>query len=360
MRDKARRTESRSEHSTRDGKRSRRPSPATIAVVGGSAVLGAGLAIATKVLASRARSRPDPFAREPYGRIKPDRRYQVKTDGVQLNVDEMGPRSSKSGVVFLHGFCLDRTIWHHQMTTLDAGHRHLYYDARHHGISEGGEVPTDVAVLAADLKSVVDESGLERVVLVGHSMGGMTLLEFCRQYPAYLGEQVKGLVLVNTTYTDALKTVFGAEVIGPLERGSGQTFRVSRSSRANELLFHGGDLSYLLVKMFGFGPGPSPSQVQYVQRLLACFPSPPLIEMMTMFRNFDAEEALAKIDVPVLIVAGGDDRITTVRASRRIAADIEGSRLVVFDDTGHLSMMERSVEFNALLRDFFETHLRTD
>lgn len=339
-------------------KKSRRPSPTTIAVVAGAAALGAGVGIATKVLASRARSRPDPFAREPYGRIKPDRRYQVKSDGAELNVDEIGPRSSGAGAVFLHGFCLDRTIWHHQMTALNSVHRHLYYDARHHGISRGAGVPTEVALLAADLKAVIDESGLSRIVLVGHSMGGMTMLEFCRQYPAYLGERVKGLVLVNTTYTDALKTVFGAEVIGPLERGSGRTFsKVSQSSRANELLFRGGDFSYLLVKLFGFGPGPSSSQVEYVQHLLARFPSPPLIEMITMFRNFDAEEALAKIDVPVLIVAGGDDRITTVRASKRMAEDIEDSRLVVFDNTGHMSMMERSVEFNALLREFFETHI---
>ena len=338
-------------------KKSRRPSPATIAVVAGTAALGAGVGIATKVLASRARSRPDPFAREPYGRIKPDRRLSVESHGSELNVDEIGPQSSESGAVFLHGFCLDRTIWHHQMTALNSGHRHLYYDARHHGISEGEGVPTDMALLAADLKAVVDQSGLSRIVLVGHSMGGMTMLEFCRQYPDYLGERVKGLVLVNTTYTDALKTVFGAEVIGPLERVSGQTFKVSQSSRANELLFRGGDFSYLLVKMFGFGPSPSPSQVEYVQRLLACFPSPPLIDMMTTLRNFDAEEALAKIDVPVLIVAGGDDRITTVRASKRIAEDIEDSRLVVFDNTGHMSMMERPVEFNALLSEFFETHI---
>jgi pimeloyl-ACP methyl ester carboxylesterase len=321
----------------------------------GAAALGIGAGIAAKRLVGQARRRPDPHAAEDYGRVRGDRRYEVSSsDGAILVADEVGPEEATSGAIFLHGFCLDRTIWHHQYRGIDGNRRLIFYDARDHGQSRGGKAAPEIRTLASDLKAVLDRSGLKKAVLVGHSMGGMTVLEYCRENPNELGKRVKGIALANTTYTDALKTIFAAEFVGPVEQRLRRFLeRILDDPRASRAMrMRGDDFSWLLTRIGGFGPGASPSQVDFTRRLIMSFPSPPLVQILSGLRQFDMEEALDAIDVPTLILAGGDDRITTVRASKHIAGHIPGSRLVVLDGAGHMSMLERFDEFNTLVGEF--------
>lgn len=334
-------------------------------VLGAAAAgIGAGLA-AERFLIGRARLRADPHSEIDYGRITAPRSYEVPSyDSSTLVAYESGAPRAPDGAVFLHGYSLDHTIWHHQIESLDDSRRYVYYDARYHGRSEPEspvDSPVTTEVLARDLEAVLRRSGLRRVVLVGHSMGGMTVLEFCRRFPQLLGDPVAGLILLNTTFTDALKTVVGAEVIGAVDRRLRRVveglLRDPRSSRAFRL--KGGDLSWLLVRLFGFGPHASPAQVDHVRRLLAQFPSPPLIEIFRGLRDFDMTGALDAINIPTLIVAGGDDRITTVMASERMAEEIPGATLEVLEDTGHMVMMERHERFNELAGNFIDRVLVT-
>lgn len=329
-----------------------------VASVAGAVALGVGAGLALeRVLSSRSSTRPDPLAEEPYGGLVAERSWEtVSFDGATLFAEEWGPPRSGRGVIFLHGYCLDRTIWHHQMLISDKERRRIFVDARHHGRSKGGAAEPNIPVLADDLHRVLEGSRLKAAVLVGHSMGGMTALEFCRRHPEMLNSKVRGLVLANTTYTDVAKTLFGAEVIGPLERRTSQLIeRLLNAPRAGSFMrLRGNDLSELLVRLFGFGPGASETQVGYVRQLLSVFPSPPLVEMLRGLRAFDMDGALGSINVPVLIVAGGDDRLTTVRASEKMHADIAGSRLVVLPDAGHTSMLERHIEFNSMLMEFLD------
>lgn len=333
----------------------------TLGWVLGVAAMGAGAGLAAeRFLVGRRRLRPDPYRREPYGKIRGDRSYEVDSfDGATLVVDEVGPEDATAGVIFLHGFCLDRTVWHHQYRAFGGRRRYLYYDARHHGRSRGGAGPSDTKTLAADLEAVLDRSGLQRAILVGHSMGGMTVLEYCRTHPEELGKRIKGIVLVNTTYTDALKTVFAAELIGPLERRLRRALEWLLADRraAQVMRMRGDDLSWIITRLGGFGPGASSAQIEFTQRLLTSFPSPPLIEILRGLRNFDMQGALHAINVAALVIAGGTDRITTVRASRHIATQIPDARLVVIEDAGHMTMLERQDRFNPLLGEFVQTNL---
>jgi pimeloyl-ACP methyl ester carboxylesterase len=344
----------------RSNKSDSRPGGLLALAVGAAALgIGAGLAI-ERTIVGRGRRQPDQAAGVPYGKLTGDRRYEVSSfDGAVLVADEFGPQDAETGAIFAHGFCLDRTIWHHQMQEFDASRKYIYYDARDHGLSRGGKARPDSKATAADLRAVIDKSGLRHAVLVGHSFGGISVLEFCREHEEEMGDRVAGIVLVNTTYTDALKTLFAAGVLVPIERRLRRLIERllddPRSSRA--LRLRGDDLSWALVKLFGFGPGASNNQVEYTQRLLTSFPSPPLVGMLQAFREFDMEDALESISVPTLILAGGDDRITTVRASRRMAEEIPQSQLHIFEETGHMSMMERYSEFNVLVGEFLDKTL---
>ena len=335
--------------------------PKALAGIGwilGAAALGVGAGLAAeRLVVGKDRLRPDPYADVPYGKLAGDRLYHVTSfDGARLLAEDFGAPDAKTGVIFLHGYCLDRTIWHHQMES-PSDSRRIFYDARNHGRSlDSGRAEADTITLARDLKAVLDQSGLDKAVLVGHSMGGMTVLEFCRLHPEELGKRVRGLVLVNTTYTDALKTLFAAEIIGPIERRTRKVVGAILDGRRSSavLRLRGDDLSWLLVKFFGFGADASPTQIGYIIKLLSQFPNPPLVEMLNGIRKFDMEEALNAIDVPCLIIAGGTDRVTTVKASERMHEEIKGSTLEVFDDEGHMTMMEGEQRFNPLLDKFLD------
>jgi pimeloyl-ACP methyl ester carboxylesterase len=325
----------------------------------GAATLGVGAGLAAeKAIVRRARSRPDPYLHEGYGKLRPDRTYWVESfDGTPVAVDEFGPEKATAGAVFLHGYCLDASVWHHQMTYLDSARRYVFYDARGHGRSKWQAAPLDVKGLAGDLRSIFDRSGLEQCVLVGHSMGGMTVLEYAREFPSDI--RVKGLALVNTTFTDAVKTMVASGLIGPME---GRTWRaiewfLQDRRRMPGLRLRDDDLSFLLVRLFGFGPKASPAQVEHVRKLLQCFPTAELTEIAKALRDFDAEDDLAGIDRPTLIIAGTNDRITTVKASEKMAEEIPSSKLFVFEGAGHMTMMEREREFNAILSEFLDAHL---
>lgn len=328
------------------------------ALVAGATAAGIGVGLAAeRLLIGRSRLKADPYANEPYGKVKGDRSFSVTTkDDAVLHVEEVGLEGAKRGAIFLHGYCLDRTIWHHQMLDLGGAEerRYIFYDSRDHGRSIGGSAELRMPTLAHDLREVLDVCGLEEAVLVGHSMGGMAVLEFCREFPQELRNRIKGVVLANTTHTDAIKTAVAGELVGPIERRMRRTIDSLFADRSahRALRLRGDDLSYLIVKLFGFGSRSSPTQVEFVRQLNAVFPSPPLIEMLKGMRKFDMEDALEAIDVPALIIAGGNDRLTTARASRHIAEKIPGARLHVLDEAGHSSMLEKWREFNDLVEDF--------
>src|SRR3954454_3620219 len=132
-------------------------------------------------------------------------------DGVLLSVEEVGPRDAPLTVVFVHGYTLSMGSWAFQRRTLAAelatanGHRPdarlVFYDQRGHGASGRGTAESStIKQLASDLMAVLD-ARVPRgpVVLVGHSMGGMTLMGLAALHPELFGSRVVGAALISTS-----------------------------------------------------------------------------------------------------------------------------------------------------------------
>ncbi|ORB76775.1 alpha/beta fold hydrolase, partial [Mycobacterium timonense] len=125
-------------------------------------------------------------------------------DGTAIAVREVGPDDAPVKVVFSHGFCLNMNAWapqqRHLVRDLGSDVKLVFYDHRGHGASAAANPATyTLPTLAGDLNSVVPEttSPHERSVLVGHSMGGMTILAFAARYPQTL-QRVGGVGLIST------------------------------------------------------------------------------------------------------------------------------------------------------------------
>jgi pimeloyl-ACP methyl ester carboxylesterase len=169
--------------------------------VAGVAAAGAvGVVAAERIAVARLRARADRKGDEPFGTLRGRELTLMAGDGVPLHVEIDGPDAAPATIIFCHGYTLNQDCWHFQRRDLD-GHRLVFWDQRGHGRS-GRSQPSRATInqLGADLRTVIDAATPDGgpVVLVGHSMGGMTIMALAEQHPSLFGTKVAGVVLIAT------------------------------------------------------------------------------------------------------------------------------------------------------------------
>lgn len=284
----------------------------------------------------------------------------LTNDRVELAVTVTEPPGgADAAVVLLHGWCLSSEIWHRQVPAL-AGHRIrvITYDVRGHGRSSPApEGSTTIAQAAEDLRRVIAATCPDLpVVLVGHSLGGMTIMALAELDTTLFGNQVAGVGLVNTSAGGLHRASLGlpaplaARVRAALPREFARRHRAHLRRGDGEVRPRLTDT--LLARSLLFGSDPSREDVRLGRRLIStAHPGVVAGFFADLMRHdrFDALRHLAR--VPVRILAGGRDRLTPVSSSRRIAAALPLARLLVFPGAGHMLPLERPDELNAEVVD---------
>lgn len=234
----------------------------------GAAITGAavGAVARTRVTAQRD---ADDLPEEPLGRLRPDRQSTVAADdGVPLVVQEVDPAGGgepELTVVLVHGFALDSRCWHFQRRDLpgctDPRVRVVLYDQRSHGRSgHSSKRGSTIEQLGRDLDAVLRAVAPEGpVALVGHSMGGMTIMALAEQRPELFRDRVRAVALIGT----AAHSVAAAGLprawlsrVNPVPRGlallsSLQPDLVERTRRV------GDGITWRLIRSLSFGTAPS-------------------------------------------------------------------------------------------------------
>lgn len=230
--------------------------------------------------------------------------------------------------VLLHGVGGGREGWADVGPRLAAeGWRVLAVDLPGYGLSPTIE-PYDLAGLASAVRRLLDWVGVERALLVGHSMGGMVAQELMALAPS----RVSALVLAATSPAfgpqgGAWQSEFLRARFAPLESGLGMA-----------------RLAAQLIPTMA-GRNAPPSLVSAATRLMAGVPEATYRQALAALVRFDRRAALAAIPVPALVVAGEDDRTAAPEVARRMAASIPGAECVVLPATGHLLMLEQPEAF---------------
>jgi pimeloyl-ACP methyl ester carboxylesterase len=393
------------------------------AVLGVAAAgVAAGVA-AERALVRRLRDRTDdPYAGEPFGRLPFDESLTVTSaDGVELHVEVVDPADGveldagfaagfaaasaepEPTVVFVHGFCLDMTTFHFQRKELTrrGDWRAVYYDQPGHGRSgrlADGEY--ELAALAEALRAVIEATTpAGPVVLVGHSMGGMTVMAFAERFPELFAQRVAGVVLISSSAGRPDDSAFGlpdlfgklGRPILPLVNGATRLTGgvIDRARRAAS------DLAWLLTRRYGFGTDrPSPSLVSFVERTIARTQVETVARYLRTLHQHtlrgaatggepggpeptgpapggpepgdpgpdgqrpEAPSARAALQalrgVPVLLICGEKDPITPLAHTTVIQSRLPAAELVVVPDSGHLVLLEHPEEVNAALLAFLE------
>ena len=318
----------------------------------------AGVALERRAV-GRARSAPDPYADEPFGSLHSAGRTVYADDGVPLHVEIGGDDDAALTVVFVHGFTLSMDCWHFQRRALGGLGRLVFYDQRSHGASgRSRREHATIDQLGRDLNAVLSAVAPRGpVVLVGHSMGGMTLLALADQRPELFAEggRIAGVALIGTSAGAFAETIFGipgvlGRAIRPIAPGA-----IRAANRRAALIEQGrragSDIAFLLTRRLSYGGDVPPSLVAFMERMVAATPVEVMTEFFDTFLEHDKLAALGTLKgVPTLILCGDEDKLTPVHNSHVMAEALPDAELVVVPGAGHMVMLERPSLVNAALR----------
>ncbi|MEU4088409.1 alpha/beta fold hydrolase [Streptomyces aureus] len=343
---------------------------AAIGVVAAGAAAGVAIERLTVGRGMRNKARLALDSTGPYGTLRGTPGKAYADDGTELyyEIDEAEPETALTPrrrrlfgrkapapvtVVFSHGYCLNQDSWHFQRAALRGVVRTVHWDQRSHGRSGRGAAqledrkPVTIDQLGRDLLAVIEAAVPEGpIVLVGHSMGGMTVMALAEQFPELIRDRVVGVALVGTSSGRLGEVNFGLPVAGVaavrrvlpgvLKALGQQAALVERGRRATADLFAG------VIKRYSFASRDvDPAVVRFAERMIEGTPIDVVAEFYPAFTEHDKTAALARFaELPVLVLAGVKDLVTPSEHSEAIADLLPDAELVLVPDAGHLVMLE--------------------
>lgn len=211
--------------------------------------------------------------------------------------------------------------------------------------------------LATALDEVINAASDQPVVLMGHSIGGMISLTHCKLFPKALGNRVKGLVLVNTTYTNPVRTTSMAALKTALQKPLFEpllhlTIALSPIVRVLNWLSYMNGSAHTSAERSGFSGNETRGQLDFIAAYTPRV-SPAVIArgMLAMLR-YDATDTLATINVPALVITGDRDSVCKPEASEYMRSQIPAAELVTLSPAKHQALLEHHHEFAAAVHPF--------
>jgi pimeloyl-ACP methyl ester carboxylesterase len=247
-------------------------------------------------------------------------------DGVKLAYLDTG--SGDPALVFIHGWCCNHTMWGEQTKAFAQRHRVIAVDLRGMGASDKPDQDYDIHGFGEDMSWLLKEIGVERPVLIGHSMGGVITLNLLRKNP----DIARAAVFVDAGIMPFPKE-FDPLIAQMIEGLKSPAYK---------------DVATNFVKQFLFRPE-SPPDLR--DEVTACMADEPQRVMYTALGStLDPQNCPAgELPVPSLFVRAASLPMT----EGQIAERYPGMEIVSMD-AGHFLHMEKPEEFNALLSKFLE------
>ena len=302
-----------------------------------------------------------PLLRKSGGAVKPASQgteHRVKRpDGSELFAQTFGPDDGPT-IVMTHGWSVDSTEWDYSRDALAKGHRLILWDLPGLGkSSRPANNDFSLENLARDLDAIVGLAGGKPVVLLGHSIGGMINLTYCKVFPEALGTRVAGIVQTHTTYTNPAKTakhhaiyealqkpvleplchvmIWLAPVFWVMNWISYLNGSLHRSSDKSS--FSGNESREQLDKSAWYG--------------VKAWPGVVARGMLAMFR-YDATRTMDTVTVPCLIIPGDLDELTPLAAGITMVESLPKATLHTLKPAKHMGHMEHHDAFVATVSEF--------
>ncbi|HZI98793.1 MAG TPA: alpha/beta hydrolase [Actinomycetales bacterium] len=293
--------------------------------------------------------RAGPSSDVPYGSVRSAPVVVEADDGTRLHaeVDEpTEPDPDQLTVVFCHGYSLNLDLWHYQRLDLRGRYRTAFWDQRGHGRSRRGPVGSaTIEQMGADLRAVIEATAPEGpLVLVGHSMGGMTIMSLAAHEPELFADRVVGVALVATSAGGLGNLDLGLDRLGRVvHRVAPRALKVlsRRPALVEKGRRLGGDLEAVLVRRYSYSSEVSDELVDFTARMIAATRIEVIGDFLPAFSQHDKHESLeAMTGIETLVLSGDDDLMIPLAHSAEIVRRLPHAEHVVVRDAGHNVMLE--------------------
>lgn len=239
-------------------------------------------------------------------------------------------------VVLLHGYPLSSAIWHTQQQGLSDHYRVITPDLRGHGQSPAPDGVYEMDTLAADVLALLDSLSIPKAVIMGHSMGGYVTLALWRLAP----QRFKALGLICSQAA-----------------ADSEEARNNRYKTAEKVFGEGSQVvaSAMVPRLFAPNvPEDEPFIEQVRTIILNTRPSGIIGSLKGMAARPDSTALLPGINVPVLILAGDKDQITSVQKGESMLSAIPKATLATVENAGHMPMLEQPQATTMAIRNFLD------
>jgi 3-oxoadipate enol-lactonase len=253
-------------------------------------------------------------------------------NGVKIFYDTYGQGQP---IVFLHPWTTNGYIWYFQVFPFARTNHVIVVDHRGHGRSDKPKSGYSIQEHASDVRAVLDAAKADKAVLVGNSIGGMIAMQFALDHP----DRVSGLAIVSS----------GTGLGESMPKEAAEAFKKDFEGTFSALLE--GTVSAKTKR-------DRPEIVEVMKAhftVQSNFPRHVFDASMAdpngVF-NWNIKNRLSSIKKPTVIFAGEEDQATNVAANKLLADNIPGAKLSVIKDVGHFYQLEKTLEFNAALKEF--------
>lgn len=338
--------------------------------------IAAGFKLERELVGRRLRPQLAEAGAEPFFSLRSSGPTVRTLDGVRLHVevDEASDHPHRGNspqrgegqpptLVFVHGYALSLDCWHFQRQHFRGRYRMVFYDQRSHGRSDRSAAKLcRVPQLATDLAQVLHEvAGTGPVILIGHSMGGMTIMELARQHPEWFGSDgsadgIGPIVGVGLVCTSADELIDRHPVRGFPGRVASRLAEPAMAvlnripTAVEQTRKAGSDLAYLITRELSYPSPVPPSYVKFLGEMLSVTPLDVIADFYPAFAEMDEFEGLKVINtVPTTVIGGQQDLVLPIRHTEAILQALPDAEQLILDPSGHMAMIEHHQQVNSAL-----------
>lgn len=271
---------------------------------------------------------------------------QVELDGRSVNFVDYGSGSADlAPIVFVHGLGGCWQNWLENIPRAAAeGRRAIGIDLPGFGFSDMPAEDISISGYGRTVNALLDELDVGEAVLVGNSMGGFISAEVAIQFPA----RVARMVLVSAAGVTTSDLASGPIMAGARVVAAVAT-RTAAASATEKIVRHR-HLKHAAYHSFIRHPTRIRSELLY--EITRGSGRPGFMDALRAIIDYDFRDRLPEIGCPTLIVWGTDDMLVPESDAGEFERLIDGSRKLIFEDTGHMAMLERPETFNDCLFEF--------
>ena len=238
-------------------------------------------------------------------------------------------------VIFIHGFPFKKEMWEKQLSALNETHRCIAYDVRGHGDSERGAAQFSIPQFADDLFFFMDALKIEKALLVGLSMGGYIALHAIQQQP----QRIAGLILCDT------------QCAADSDEAREKRKKTIAFIQKNGLSVYAEESLKNLFAPASFND--KKDEVSFIKDTILKTPAENIcFTLQALADRKETCSSLEQINVPVSILVGREDKITSPELAIKMQTLIKDSSLHIIEGAGHLSNLENPEEFNTHMKTF--------